>query len=468
MFNYLFNPSNYKEKINSISHLRQFSFFIWKLIIGLAFYFMLKVFLNNYYILNYLLFGVRINLNFWTFIFVMLSTIFLDSIKVAVFKNYDDLSAIVEQTIRLLLEPKFQTFFLFFNTTIISLILKKLENESGISNKSNGYSYHIIMYGITNSLMFIYNKENFKWNQIALNRIDSFKYSMRQFANKFLFIICQNSTLFIICNAIEERRFVSAQRLITFLVLTTILELINFLSYQNLKNWLCTPINSNYDDLQKNEDLFLIKFDFQENSRYLNIHYLQNLTLIVETKIKSQSNDVISKEVLTEFKSKINRILDCLNKKSVGKSYKGFLKYFIDNLEFSEIFTNSTSIIIFENLTKLIVDIILLLSKQGGAYESFIFGSDSPTSAKSDLNTQYIIYFFDTLLEIERKIKFLTENNLELRKFIKNNEYLNNEIEFLKRLLKNRITFILKRNLRENFIRTFGKNINEKIKEFVI
>ena len=226
---------------------------------------------------------------------------------------------------------------------------------------------------------------------------------------------------------------------------------------------------------------------------------MQNLNLIYEENLSTlnikinNSGFLISKDVIVELKFKIERVLDeyykkvnNLNEAGVGANQNNkndknskksksldatfsLVKFLNLNFERSEIFTKTSSINMLNSTIKLISNIILLLSEKIDQPDHKLYSNYAEKSpAKFESNQQYIIYFFEILINLDENLKKLTINNEEYRKFYNKNENLKKELEDLKENLTNRMGRIIIKNFRENFLVKYDENVKNKIASFII
>lgn len=152
MFNFMFSDFTYKNKIQSVTFVRSLSFFIWKFFMGLIFYFLAIKFVQNYYISKYFLVGGNFQYSFITYVKIYIVSTLIVILKVIVFQNYEETCTKLEQTVRIILDPKHQTIFFIFNSLLLIFLLKICEKQSikkdFKKNKTqNEYELYMIIYG---------------------------------------------------------------------------------------------------------------------------------------------------------------------------------------------------------------------------------------------------------------------------------------------------------------------------------
>jgi hypothetical protein len=258
-----------------------------------------------------------------------------------------------------------------------------------------------------------------------------------------------------------------------------------------VKVMITTPINPKNSNMKSNEELILIRFDFDDNNRFTNLHYLQNLIYIYEDNIHytHQNNNhqlLTSKEAMIEFKFKIEKILNEFNKKlkvildnqsaldSNMRQNLPWIKQLNYKFEFSELFYKNTSFKMIELCVRLLTEMIdIFVNKSEDLYlqyETETMKSDVSKMYKSPKkymsNQQYLIYFFELLLSADENLNILIRNEkfdslcLSNKKFYK--EFFN-----LKEILTQRINKVVLKNFKENFLILYGENIRNKIQEYI-
>lgn len=520
MLSQLFNDKTYQDKVKSVTNLRLISFFIWKFILGLIFYYFLTKFTQNYYISSCLLSEIKFYFSIYdyTALFVLLFT--LDFLKYLVFENYEENVSNSELVVKIILDPGRQTIFILLNSILMLFILKNL-----IRNGSSSYKtltkkrksenlqeihflddeLHLILYSVLNSIIFIFKQKNFRWSQIFVNRIFDLKLKIKEFLKKkWLKISLINISFFVLVvtfggvinnlslNSIGQifNNFSIFKKDLTLFIFSTLtIEFINYVSYFTLKTILCTPINPSNN---KNSDvLIMVKHEFSENSRFLNLHYIQNLIYVYEstggkiTYTKYPSNFLTSKDAMLEFKSKMNKMFDEFSKKVIklnsppNKKDPGMADFIYNylnyNFQFSEIFTKNTSFKMLDYGTKLISLLIFNFIKQiefGMDGDQFYSDSEyrprgfESSPSKTSSSQHYILYLLETLINFENNLNDLLKNQKYYDYSIKY-KYLCKEIQFLKNVVNFRISEIIKRNFKQNFLINYGESVKIKMQQLI-
>jgi hypothetical protein len=155
MFGIFFNDKNYMSKIKSVTYLRILSFFLWKFIIGLIIYYLFTKFSQNYYISTYVFNKLTFHFDLYHYLELFFLFNMIDFQKIVVFQNYEEHVNNSELAVKIILEPRHQTIFLFFNSFLVAILLKLLEkNASSLSVelkrkriKLPEYELHMVVYG---------------------------------------------------------------------------------------------------------------------------------------------------------------------------------------------------------------------------------------------------------------------------------------------------------------------------------
>jgi len=257
---------------------------------------------------------------------------------------------------------------------------------------------------------------------------------------------------------LDERRLVPLhlrEKILIFIFSFTFLEFVNYLCFETLKGFIITPINSSSNELRSNEELILIKYDFKDNNRFYNIHYLMNLNYVYK-KISNSSdsstnkiNFIISKDSIFELKFKLNKILDEFNSNLIKVSAVNkiqqpvWVRIFNINLEFAEMFSKLTSpsILNYTSQLLLIMSLIFINKIESSRLYETHESPNKQTSYKQNFN-----YFYENLINFENSFNRLYDNN-KFMNYAKGSRYLIEEMDQLRDLLKKRLELIRKKSL---------------------
>lgn len=147
-----FSDKTYEAKLKSVTNLKILTFFIYKLIVFFILFYCFCKFTQNYYISYYLLGKVKFYFLWWDFIKLYFVVCMIDYGKIIAFQNYEDFISTFELIIKIILEPKHNTIFLFFNSVLIMAALKILELNTQINkdiiawNDDTKYDLDILLY----------------------------------------------------------------------------------------------------------------------------------------------------------------------------------------------------------------------------------------------------------------------------------------------------------------------------------
>jgi len=149
MLAFLFDEKTYKQKIKSVTNLRILSFFFWKFFFGMIIYYVFVKLTQNYYVSHFLFFDTKFYFYFNQYLKLYALTTIVDYYKVIMFQNYEENFTRLELAIKIILDPRHQTIFLFLNSVIMSNLLNSLEKETTTNFRwnKNAYESHIIVYG---------------------------------------------------------------------------------------------------------------------------------------------------------------------------------------------------------------------------------------------------------------------------------------------------------------------------------
>lgn len=169
---------------------------------------------------------------------------------------------------------------------------------------------------------------------------------------------------------------------------------------------MCSPINYSNRQFKNKEDLLMLAWDFREENRFRNMHYLLGLLHCVEYSTNtlgfpiSSAQRLCSKEAAVEFKVKLESVLENFQKKAksvtvanIGHKKKTFS--FLD-FEYPEVFSKGSSVELLRTSVKLIACLTNLfgdlLQKEEASYQH------EETPQKNLAFQQYIAYFYSQLV----------------------------------------------------------------------
>lgn len=115
-----------KNKLGNVTFYRIISYFMWKLLTSLV----LMLFLNQIskFFFVYFLLPNRENFHITTFTYVkfFFISMLIDYVKLIVFQNNEGYTDKYEQLVKLVLDPKQNTFFFFINTILLIISVHML------------------------------------------------------------------------------------------------------------------------------------------------------------------------------------------------------------------------------------------------------------------------------------------------------------------------------------------------------
>jgi hypothetical protein len=149
MITFLFDDKTYEQKIKSVTNLRLLSFFLWKFFLGMIVYYLFVKFTQLYYVSHFLLYDAKFYFKFNQYLLLYTLTTIVEYYTRIIFQNYEENYTKLELAIKIILDPRHQTIFLFLNSVIMTNLLNSLQKEA-ITNfrwKRDIYESHLVLYG---------------------------------------------------------------------------------------------------------------------------------------------------------------------------------------------------------------------------------------------------------------------------------------------------------------------------------
>ena len=488
----LFSFDKYKEKLESVTHLRILSFEIYKLIV---FYIIINIIvkLSNYFPFS---FFYEINYDFYQLIKIFIYLLISDICYFILFKSNAGQFSYMEIIISMIKNPNiikslsvsisFCIIFLVTNELkslmprLNSTYVKKKYNiepiyrddyeenyyiQKGIAKRTayeNADTFITICASVLYAFHFIVLKQNF-WTKRNINRISNLK-------NKIIISIKNIGTngvpfffVIYILHVIFYRTLFIVDLSLNYTSLFLIEYNILYISKECFNNFICARINYLCYEINSNEQLIKKEIDFRKEDNFYIIQYLNNLNDIYRYPHDDKLNIILLKlENLNCIKNKIYYFIDSINRKysmflskiryftinynmNAVDNIKMMLQKFVDFFDFStnQIFENETCIEIIELIIKIIGNIIIFIADAN---------TDKSIDEKFMENQDHIYFFIERLFDIDKISSILIQNRKVSQDF-------RNDLIKLRIVIKNYFNLIRNRQNKCNFIKMETENI---------
>lgn len=472
-FSFLFNQRSYKEKINSITYLRFLCWLIWKFFLILI----ITMILSLVSRIPFLQIFFKFHFSFVIFFKFYLISVLCDIVLLIMFKGETGIMSQFEKVAKIFLEPN-QISFCFFGLIVLVIFslktIKQMVNVNEVNYFQEEEEYEnqkdsVFFWIMSLCLIFeiINSASRFKWNEINTNRIDCFKQNLK---NSFIrpknYLSVELKLIIILLILIFTKKSIFVwKNFIDFTNIFFYVDFMLFLSFEMLKNFICSNIN--YNNLQTPTPNSFIKFplNFKNENNLINVHYFKNLNYVFANGIYCNSNNtqtnsslkLINKENFEEIKKKLDYLYNKLIEKlkySNEQNMQVIRIFFFKYLDFSknEIFERETSLQMIDLATELMYNVIMFLiqNNNNNIIQGFQF---------------YIVHFFELLTFYEKITKDISTSSNFYPNMICH-ENLQSELVILNKKIELKLQHLIKYNQVHNYLLEQSTTVRDRLTLF--